>query len=238
MDYAYSLSGRGAPLKMGFQIGETGFVDAGIVALEPDVNSGGVAMPTTTDLSNAVGVTIDAADTFVTAQQTDGTSAEREVTIIIQPDAVYRILMSGGGTEGTALTQIPITTAASDGLTLTTSSITNWASPTFDEGTVWFDDGPNVGAKRRVISVSSTVATVEVAFDQGTVVGDNLLRAPWWFLGLDDLLQTTALFYQADASIAHTTGGAIKTIDMELNSVSDSFLLFILDDHALGQTRS
>ena len=144
MEYAHMLGG-GAPLFDRFAIGET-FADPGIPALEPDANAGGVALPTVTDLANVVGVTLDTA-TFVTAQQTDGTSAEREIGIIISPDAVFRALMSGGVTEGTALTRYPVTTASTTGLVVTTASIANWANPQFDEGVVGFDDGANSGAK-------------------------------------------------------------------------------------------
>ena len=233
MDYAYSLDGS-APLKMGFQIGEAGFTVGGIVALEPAGSSGGVATSSTTSMANAVGVTVDAADgAFVTAQQTDGTNVAREVTIIISPNAVFRALMSGGAAEGTALTRYPATADSTNGLTVTTASIANWASPDFDEGTIWFDNGANVGQFRRVISVSSTVATVEQAFNQDITIGENLLRCPWYPLGITDQLQTTTLLTQADATIAFGTGGATKTIDLELNSVGDSFVTFILDDHLL-----
>ncbi len=234
MDYAYMLGG-GAPLMMKYQVNET-LADGGIPVLAPGAENAGVQISTTISWANAVGMTLDAA-TYVTAQQTDGTSAEREVTVIISPDAVFRALMSGGSTEGTALTRYPVTTASATGLVVTTSSIANWASPEFDEGCVWFDDGANVGAKRKVTSTSGTAATVTVAFDQDTVVGDNALRAPWWFL--DDTgnnIQTTDLLYQADASIVVGTGGAAKIIDMELNSVGDSSVLFIFDDHALRET--
>ena len=232
MEYAYMLGG-GAPLFMKYQVNET-LANAGIPVLASDASSAGVQISTTTSFAQACGVTLDTA-TYVTAQQTDGTSAEREVTVVISPDALFRALMSGGATEGTALTKYPITTASSSGLVATTSSIANWASPDWEEGCIWFDDGANVGQKRKVTSVSGTAATVTVAFDQDTVVGDNLLRAPYWFL--DDVainLQTTTNLFQADASITVNTGGAIRTIDMELNSVSDSFVIFKFDDHILG----
>jgi len=239
MEYAYMLGG-GAPLAMKYQVNET-LATAGIPVLAPGAGNAGVQISTTTSWANAVGVTLDTA-TYVTAQQTDGTSAEREVTVIISPQAVFRALMSGGATEGTALTQYPVTTASTTGLVVTTSSISNWASPQFDEGVVWFYDGANAGQKRKVASVSGSAATVTVAFDQDTVVGDNALRAPYWFL--DDgaqNIQTTTLLTQADASIAVGTGGAAKIIDMELRDKSEegdvnSFVLFIFDDHALRET--
>ena len=235
MEFAHFLDGRGSPFAMKFQVNET-LSDAGIPVLAPGAGNAGVQISTTTSLANAVGVTLDTA-TYVTAQQTDGTSAEREVKVIISPQAVFRALMSGGATEGTALTRYPVTTASTDGLVVTTSSIANWASPQWDEGVVWFEDGANAGQKRKVTSVSGTAATVTVAFDQDTVVGDNALRAPWWFL--DDgakTLQLTTNLYQADAAIAVGTGGAVKIIDMELNAIADSFVRFIFDDHALRET--
>jgi hypothetical protein len=235
MDYAKSMSGV-APFKMGFQINET-LANGGIPVLEPPGNGAGVAISTTTSWAKAVGVTLDAG-TYVAAQQTDGTSAEREVTVIINPDAIFRALMSGGATEGTALTLYPITSEASDGLTLTTSSIADWSSPQFDEGVAWFYDGVNAGQKRRVTSVSSSVATVTVPFDNGTVNGDNVLRAPYWFLGDAQTIQTTTNLYQANVAIAVATGGTAKIIDMELRDQADdgrskSFVLFLFDDHAL-----
>ena len=154
MEYAYALSGAGVPKVFKFQVNET-LADGGIVVLAPGAGNAGVQISTTTSMANAVGVTLDTA-TYLTAQQTDGTSAEREVSVLISPDACFRALMSGGATEGTALTQYPITTASATGLVVTTASIANWASPDFDEGVVWFDDGANVEAKRKVTSVSGT----------------------------------------------------------------------------------
>lgn len=238
MEFAYYMHGGTAPLVMGFQINET-LSNAGIPVLAPGAGNAGVQISTTTSWANAVGVTLDTA-TYVTAQQTDGTSAEREVDIVISPAAVFRALMSGGATEGTALTLYDITTATTDGLDVTTGD--NWSSPQFDEGVVWGYDGANAGQKRKITATDTTSATVTVAFDNDHAVGDNFLRAPYWFL--DDggnNIQTTTLLQQADASIAVGTGGAAKIIDMELNDIAGegrtkSYVLFIFDDHALRET--
>lgn len=237
MEYAYMLGG-GAPLFMKYQINET-LSNANIPVLAPGAGNAGVQISTTTSLANAVGVTMDTA-TYVTAQQTDGTSAEREVTVLISPQAVFRVLLSGGATENTALTLYDVTTASTSGLAVTTGD--DWTSPEFDEGVVWGYDGANAGQKRKITSTSSSAATVTVAFDQDTAVGDNFLRAPYWFL--DDggnNMQLTTNLYQADASIAVGTGGAVRIIDMELNDISGegrttSKALFIFDDHALRET--
>lgn len=237
MEYAYSLYGGVAPVVKKYQANET-LANAGIVVLAPGEGDAGVQISTTTSFANAVGVTLDTA-TYVTAQQTDGTSAERLVSVIVSPMSVYKALMSGGATEGTALTEYPITTASSTGLTLTTASITDWTSPDFDEGVVWFSSGANVkgGKGRAVASGSGTAATITVAFDQDTVVGDNLLRAPYWYWSdIAKTLQTTTNLYQADASIAVGTGGAVRIVDLELNGTADSYVHFILNDMVATQT--
>ncbi len=235
MEYAYSLYGGVAPVIKKYQANET-LANAGIVVLAPGGGNAGVQISTTTSFANAVGVTLDTA-TYVTAQQTDGTSAERRVSVIVSPMSVYKALMSGGATEGTALTKYPVTTASATGLVVTTASISNWASPQWDEGVVWFSSGANVGQARKVTSVSGTAATVTVAFDKDTVVGDNALRAPYWYW--DDTaktLQTTTNLYQADASIAVGTGGAVRIVDFELNGEADSYVHFILNDMVSTQT--
>ena len=235
MKFAYSLSGNKMLVRR-YQVNAT-FANAGVVALDPGADNAGVAISTTTSFADAVGVSLDTA-TYVTAQQTDGTSAERKISIILQPDAVYRATLSGGATENTALTLYPVTTLSSDGLAVTTA--TDWTSPEWDEGSVWGYDGANLGQIRKVTSTSSTAATVTVPFDYDTVVGDNFLRAP--YNPLQTLtLQTTTNLYQADASIAVGTGGAVRVIDIIHRDISNegrtkSEVLFILGDHALGET--
>ena len=238
MDYAYMLSG-GAPLSMRFQVNET-LATGGIPVLAPGGNNAGVQISTTTSWANVVGVTIDAA-TYVTAQQTDGTSAEREVLVTISPTAVFRALMSGGATEGTALPLFTVDTATTDGLDVTTGDDFTGA-PSFDEGVIWGYSGENAGQKRKITSTSTTAATVTVAFDNDHQVGAEFLRAPYWFL--DDTgnnIQTTILLTEANTTITVGTGGAARIIDMELRDIGGegrikSYVLFIFDDHALRET--
>ncbi len=235
MDYAYMLGG-GAPLAMKYQVNET-LANAGIPVLAPAAGNAGVQISTTTSWANAVGVTLDTA-TYVTAQQTDGTSAEREATVIISPQAVFRALMTGGAAEGTALTLFDVTTASTTGLDIVTGdSFTD-----MDDGVIWGFDGANAGQKRCITVGDATDASVTVPFDNDTVVGDNFLAAPYWFLSDVAInIQTTTNLFQADASIAGGTGGAASIIDMELRDIggegrTNSYVLFIFDDHALRET--
>jgi len=233
MEYAYSLTGNSVPIYRKYQIAATAI--AGIPLLIPAAGGAGLATSTTTSAANMVGVTLDGA-TYVTAQQTDGTSAEREVTVIVNPDAVWEMKLSGGATENTALTLQEVTTASTTGLVITTAA--EWSSPTFDEGIVWGYDGANAGAFRKVTSVSSTAGTVTVAFDQDTAVGDNFLRAPYWPVQSTNI-QLTTLLTQADASIAVGTGAEFKPVELRLRDASDqgqtnSYVLAVAGDHVWG----
>lgn len=233
MQYAY-MSGGGAPLAMKFQIGVT-MSTANVPVIAPTDGTPGILLPTTTTAANQVGVSLDTA-TYVTAQQTDGTSAEREVTVVVSPGAVFRALMTGGAADGTALTLYDVTTASSTGLDIVTGDdFSNW-----DEGVIWGYDGANAGAKRKITVGDATDASVTVAFDQDTVVGDNFMVAPWWFLDVkaNDITTTTNLS-QVDASATVDAGWQAKIIDMELRDIggegrTKSYLLFMFDDHVLA----
>ena len=235
MDYAYMLNG-GTPLVMSFPIGVT-HSDAGIVTTAPGADEGGMMVSATTTMTDAIGVTYDTG-TFVTAQQTDGTSAERKVKVCVSPDAVYRALMSGGASEGTALTEYTISSATTDGLDVTDSAIT-WNAPDWNEGSVAFITGVNAGQLRKLITAPATsIGVNKVAYDNNHAVGDVFLRFPWWFLDVtSDAITTTTLLTQADASKAAAAGGAVKIVDMEVNTSTDSFVLFTLDDLALNHHR-
>ncbi len=233
MRMAYTFSG-GAPVIKKYQVAATSSV-VGVPKLIPAADGAGVAVATTTSLADMVGVTLDTA-TYVTAQQTDGTSAERLVSLIVNPDAVWMALLSQGATLGTALTLYDVTTASATGLAVTTGD--DWLSPEFDEGIVWGYDGANVGQARKITSTSSTAATVTVAFDYDTVVGDNFLRAPYWPPQTVTMQLTTNLD-GADASIAVGTGAQAKPVELILGNASnngrtDSWVLWVPTDHIWG----
>ncbi len=234
MEYAYRTGGAGAPLVKKYQVGIT-MSNANVPVIAAADGGAGVVLPTTTAGINQVGVSLDTA-TYVTAQQTDGTSTEREVAIVISPDAVFRALMAGGSTEGTALTLYDVTTASTTGLDVVTGDDFS----NFDEGVIWDYDGANVGQKRKITIGDATDATVAVAFDFDTVVGDNFMVAPWWFLDIksNDITTTTNL-YQVDASATVDAGWQARIVDMELRDISgegrtNSYLLFMFDDHLLA----
>lgn len=229
MEYVGRLGG-GAPLVRKYQVNST-FANAGVIARAPGAGNAGVVISTTTSAADSVGLSLDTA-TYVTAQQTSG-SAERLLSVVCNPDQIIRALLSGGATEGTALTLLPITTATTDGLDITTGSA--WDSPTYDEGIAWFYDGANAGAARKVTSVSSTAGTVTVAFDRDHQVGDNAMRAPFYPLGTATVTLTTNLTQvRADVAVATNTA-ELRCLDVELKDQggegrTKSAALFVLND--------
>lgn len=236
MNYAYDLAGaHSVPVLKKYQVAASNSV-LGLPYLIPAANGAGVVLATTTGAADAIGVNVDAAGTYVTAQQSDNSDTARLTSIIINPLAVYRMLLSGGATEGTALTLYDVTTASAAGTAVTTGD--DWTSPEFDEGTVWGYDGANAGKARKITSTSSTAATVTVAFPLDTVVGDNFLRCPY-NPGQTTTIQLTTALTQADASIAVGTGAPFRVVELVLNDIggngrTSSYVLAVLGDHTFA----
>lgn len=233
MELSYIIGG-GAPVIKKYQIGVTNN-NAGVPYTVPAAGTAGVVIATTTGATALVGVSIAGPGTYNTAQQTGNADPETLVSLIINPDAVWRALMSGGATENTALTLLPVTTASTDGLAVTTAS--EWSSPTYDEGYTWGYDGANAGYARKITSVSSTAGTVTVAFPNDTAVGDNFLRCPYSPMQTVTVQLTTNLT-QADASIAVGTGAPFRVVELILNDVGGegrtrSYVEFVSNSHAL-----
>lgn len=233
MDLAYTISGN-APLLKKYQANSSSTA-VGQPWVIPAAGNAGVVIATTTGAADMVGVNLDSA-TYVTAQQTDGTSAERQLTLRVNPDCVWKIKMSGGATEDTALALQAVTTASATGLAVTTGA--EWSNPTYDEGFVWGYDGANAGQARKITSVSATAGTVTVPFDYDTVVGDNFLRCPYCPIQ-GTTIQLTTLLTQADASIAVATGAEFKTVELILNDQTrsgrtNSFVLAVSGDHVFA----
>src|SRR3990167_10998469 len=105
------LMGGGAPLIRRYQVGAS-VSRLGQAHRVSTWNNAGIRLVTTTDAQEFVGVNLDTA-TYTTTQGSGADSAERLVSVIINPDAILRMRMSGSATEGTALTQYTGTTASS-----------------------------------------------------------------------------------------------------------------------------
>jgi hypothetical protein len=239
---AYILSGA-APVMKKFQYGVT-LTAVGIPFTIPATDTAGVVIGTTTGATDLVGFSLDqgldktgaAQSTYTTTQGTGASSAERMVTLIINPDAAWRFLMSGGATDNTTLATQTVTTASSTGVAVTTAA--EWSNPTYDEGYVWGLTGANAGQARKITSVSSTAGTVTIPFDYAIAVGDTFLRCPFTPMQGATVQLTTALT-QANAIIAVATGAPLRPIELILRDASDSgatnsYVIAISNSHALN----
>ena len=237
MEVAKYLYG-GAAYRGQYQVGVTHSV-AGIPTLQVAAAGSGLAIGTVTSAADLVGITLDTA-TYVTAQQTDGTSAERLVTVDIRPDIVVSSRISGTTASGGAISTDVITTATTDGLDVTTA--TDWTSTSYDEGTVFGYTGANAGQIRKITSVSSTAATVTVAFDNDHQVGDQFLRFPFAVMdvGSPSVTLTTEL-NEVRQNLAISSSAAefvvteILAQDQAHDGTTQSYVLMVPNDHILNK---
>lgn len=229
MEVSGLLSG-GAPVLKKYQVSET-FARANVPALLMATTEAGLNPATTTSLTDAVGITLDTA-TYTTTQGTGASSAERLVTVVINPDAIVRARFSGGATDGTALSAQTTTSASAGGTAVTTGA--EWSSPTYVDGTVWGLSGANVGQSRKITTVSSTAGTVLVPFDYAIAVGDTFLRIPTHPLA-SIVAQLTTNLTEVDASAAISGDASFIMISGEYNGTTDSYGHFIFGDHLLNR---
>ena len=167
-----------------------------------------------------------------------GLDAGRVVTVSIRDDLEIKALVSGGSTEGTDLTLLSNTASSAAGTTITDTDV---GSADMAGGVVWCTRGANIGHARPIVTHNSSVSFVTtVPFPRTIAVGDEFLWVPYNVFGtgaggIDGHadLQTTALFSQADGSIATGTGGEVMVTYLELNGISDTYVRFMLSDHIL-----
>jgi hypothetical protein len=232
MDVAYHLAG-GATFAMKLKLGAAQ-ANAGIIVMGGVTTAVGAIPVTTTSFANANGLSLDRG--VYSSTQGD---AEGLVTVDVRPDLIIRALMSGGATEGTALTALNSTSASAGGTTVTDADV---GSADMDGGTVWCIEGNNVGLSRSITAhTGSTSIVVTVPFPRAIATTDTYVMCPWNKCGTGAAgadgpatVQTTTLFTQADAAIASGTGGEASVVDLILNGRSDSYVLFRLRDHIHG----
>lgn len=240
--FDYDIYGS-VPVVKKFQFGVT-LTQTGIPFTIPAAGTAGVVIGTTTGATDLVGLSIDqgtdriggAQSTYTTTQGSGAASAERVVSLIINPFAVWAWKISATEVANVAIVLQTVTTASAGGTAVTTAA--EWSSPTVDEGVTWGYSGANAGRFRKVTSVSATAGTVTIPFDYGIVVNDEFLRAPWWPMQTVTIQLGTNLT-QADASIVVGTGAPFRVVELRLRDLSDSgrtnsFVLGVSNSHALN----
>jgi hypothetical protein len=239
MEFQYDLSGTSTAVIKRYQVAATK-ATPGVPVLVPVAAGSGLVVATTTGAANAVGVTVDTSGTYVTAQQTDNSDTERTVGVILNPFAVYSMLMSGGATEGTAMVLHTAASGGADGLTIV--SDVNTDSPELADGTCFCLSGANVGVARKITSNSTTTMTFVVPWPRDVAAGDTFVVAPY-APPAGITIQLTTLLTQADASIAVATGAALKAIELKFNDASqegrtNSYVNAMLANHVLTAAMS
>lgn len=230
MEFSGVFSG-GAPVIKKYQIGEA-MANSGVPVLIGGSNKAGLVLAATTTASDLVGVTLDSQATLVTAQQTDNSDPARLVSVVVNPDAYYKALLSGGSAADTVLAIGTVDNAVSNGLSVDT----NITYTNFDEGSLFGYAGGSVGILRKITSVSSTIATVTIAFPLASAVGDQFLHVPY-SAGENQFVQLTSDFRQLDASATvDTDNNNFRVIELRMKDfsevgVSNSHAIIVPFDH-------
>lgn len=236
MEFQYDLSGNSSPVLKRYQVAATNTV-LGRPYLKTADGGVGIVLGTTTGAVDYIGVNVDAAGTYAAGQNSDGSDNAKYTTLIVNPLAVYKARLSGGATDGTALTARTVTTASTDGLTVTHAAY-DASSPDMDEGVIWGYSGANAGVYRKITSTSSTATTVILAFPRDTAVGDEFLLAPI-HPTRSIVAQLTTNCTEIDASAAISGDATIVAVEMILNDkahrgTTESYALIQFVDSLFG----
>src|SRR3990167_8175777 len=95
MEFAYDLSGGSTAIIKKYQVAATN-TTIGVPYLKTADGGSGIVLGSTTGAADFIGVNVDAAGTYVTAQQSDNSDTARLTSIICNPLAVYRARLCGG----------------------------------------------------------------------------------------------------------------------------------------------
>ena len=212
----YIMSGAG-PIQKKYKVGAgtPDFTVAGAPAVVAATTAAGVLPQAVATVGINLGLSLDTA-IYTTTQAAD--MIEGQISLVVNPDAVYRLRMSGTAAAGGTLPLITNSVASTSGLTVTITTgdiVPN--SPTMLDGTLICLTGSNVGIRRRVTTVSATVLTVLVPFPYDIASGDTFTVVPYFPGGItatgvngDNLTLTTAPgtnATEADATAASSTAG-------------------------------
>ena len=228
MQAAYGLSGGKLTIK---KYKMAAAHAAGILVIRGAEAATGLTTCTTTGAADTVGLTLDQGlnqgDPITTYSTTQG-DPETIYSVCVNPDLVVRALLVGSAANA-VMTLSTVTSAASNGLTATsTSSGLDYSSPSCDEGIIWYTSGGAASQSRWVTSVAATVVTVIVPF-AANAVGDQFLVTPLQIGGVSAATFSTDLLNVRGDLAA--TGAAVAIVDHELNGAGNSYVHIMSADH-------
>ena len=224
---------------MDFKISATVIQDQAVIAEVADTGGGYITDATTTSLVDMVG-SVAGASSFnphgggagtLTYSATQG-DTEGLVRVYVNPDIIFRALMSGGAAENTALQAVTNSTANAAGTTVTAADT---PENDLDDGTCWCLSGANVGLSRRVTTFTANTSwVVTVPFPRTIAVNDTFAVVPYSPC-TTIAIQLSTLLTQADATVAFGTGGTARPVELVLNGTTDSFVHFIARNHCFNE---
>ena len=235
MEFAYDLSGGSTAVVKKYQVAATN-TTIGVPYMKIADGGTGIVLGTTVDARDFMGVNLDAAGTYQTAQNSDNSDTAKLTSLVINPMAAYRARMAGGAANE-ALTIGAEAAGSTSGLVVTVSGI-DPNSPDMNEGTVWGYSGANTGQARAIITTAANVANTTVAFRYDIAIGDRFLFTPYR-PGRTILAQLGTDLTNLDAS-ATLSGETtyVSTIELILNDAAgdgnlNSYAVIHFGDHAL-----
>ena len=190
MNLGYTLHG-GAPVKKRYKLGVTITTAVGVPIMVATTGDAGVIfLPASaiTAVTDCVGVSLDTG-VYSTTQG----DAEGLITVILNPDAVWRLHMAANATAGTQLTLTTNDVAETAGTVIDKTGATGAGdpdpnSPTMLEGTAFCVSGSNKGQSRKITTVNATTATVLVPFLNDIDSGSEFILVPWEVAGFNSNL--------------------------------------------------
>jgi hypothetical protein len=197
MRYAYSLAGSHG-IKADFKLGVT--LVLGQPAIWIAAATGTLSTPAaTTDLTDAFGVTTEAATYSTTQGDTEGVCE-----VVYEPLAVYKAKVVPSATADTNYAVddgflLTVDTANTTGLIITDGT-TGGTNDFFNDGMAFCVSGANAGQSRVITDhAASTSVTLTVPFLNDLAVGDNFVCSPY-APGLASV-DMTSDFTQLDGSL-------------------------------------
>lgn len=231
MEFAYDLSGTSTAFVKKYQVAATNTV-LGVPYLKWATSGGtGIVLGTTTGAAEAIGVNIDTAGTYVTAQQSDNSDTARLTSIIVNPHAVYRTLISGSASDGAALTLFTAVSGGSDGLTIVTDNA-NVASPDTDETLVYCISGANAGKQNKVTTASSATWTFIRAWPNDVGAGDTFISSMVLPTNTKAVTLNTSLT-QMRGDLA-TAGAVYNVIEVAFGDRTSTYAFLEFGDHTFA----
>jgi hypothetical protein len=204
----------GTPVIKKFRVASGSTANAGGYVTQTAAGGSGVVLGLTTTITAQVGSTLDAA-TGSTTPTSDSTAI---TSVIINPLAVYRMLVVEGATGGACDYGAEQTGASKVTHAFASSGAGAINSVDYDEGTIVCISGANRGQVRKITSTDTAAVTITEGWVNNHAAGDTFLVVPWGLMDVaGDNINLTTNLANARMDIAVGTGADFKVIELQVD---------------------